>query len=142
MVIPKQYAQKKISVLWFINSGILAVLFIFFTVFDRFNGKSTVAWEWYSQNIIPGLTLMTATFQANITEDQASKMIDRYYFRLGYIVSVFYFSVLYLTILLAPLAFQYGELSIIDLMERSKLYLVIFQGVVTYVLGLFFMKEK
>jgi hypothetical protein len=142
MLLSKKDAQKKISIFWFVSSGILAILFIVFTVLNRFDGNTMKAWEWYSQNILPSLSLMIATFHASTAEMMPEKMIDRYYFKIGYWISIFYHSAIYITIFLAPVAFRFADLSIIDLMERSKIYLTIIQGIVTYALGLFFVNEK
>lgn len=142
MDISKFEAQKKISILWLINAGILTLIFILFTVFDRFEEQPMKGWEWYSQNIIPIVSLMLGTFYININKRQSSKKINIFYFRLSYGISIFYLLVLYLTIFLAPLAFMYANISMVDLLSKSKIYLIIIQGLLTYSLGLFFNKES
>jgi len=133
--IDKVAAQKKLAVLWFILSGVLILLFIVFTITRRFDDKASKGWEWLSQNILPILTLMVATFSANVREPAAkSNTVDRFHFNLAYGISIFYLMILFLTIFSAPVA----HLSIIDLLEQSKLYLVILQSIVSFVLGLFF----
>lgn len=142
MEISKFDAQKKISILWLVNAGILTLIFILFTVFDRFDDQPMKGWEWYSQNIIPIVSLMLGTFYININKPQRSKKINIFYFRLSYSISLFYLFVIYLTILLAPVAFVYANISMVDLLSKSKIYLIIIQGLLTYSLGLFFNKES
>ncbi|RYY46208.1 MAG: hypothetical protein EOO06_15005 [Chitinophagaceae bacterium] len=142
MGISKVAAQKKLSVLWFINAAVLALLFIIFTVTGKFEENVSAGWEWYSQNIIPILTMMIGTFYITVNKVQEEKRVDRFYYNLALGISVFYLVVLYLTVLLAPVAFNAAELSIIELFEKSKIYLVLIQGVLTFSLGLFFVKES
>lgn len=62
-------AQKRPTALWFISSALLAVLFIAFTVLNRFGPYDTEAWQWYSQNIVPTLTLIVGRFYAASTQE-------------------------------------------------------------------------
>jgi hypothetical protein len=131
----KLSAQKKLAILWFVLSGVLILLFIAFTFTKHFDNKASKGWEWLSQNILPILTLMMATFSSSIKEPSSKRTtVDRFHFSLAYGISIFYLTILYLTVLAAPIA----RLSIIDVLEQSKLYLVILQSIVSYVLGLFF----
>ena len=143
MGISKNIAQKKISLLWFISSGILFLIFVLYTAFNRFDGKEVDGWQWYSQNIIPSLTLMVSTYFStkNETNDNGIE-IDNFAYRLAFSISLVYFLILYLTILLAPVAFKVANLSIIDFLKKSQIYLIILQGIVTASLGLFFTKVK
>ena len=134
-------AQRRLSILWFINAGVIALIFIFFTIVSRFGDKASDGWQWYSQTVIPTLTLMIGTFTASVSQTKSNLEIDRFYFRLAYYVSIFYFIVLYATILSAPLAFNLTETSLVELLNNSKIYLNIIQGVVTFSLGLFFTKN-
>src|SRR6266542_1340478 len=132
MDISKFVAQKNLSILWFINAAILALIFIVFTILDRFDMQTAKGWERYSQNVIPISTLMLGTFYINYNKQQENKKVNIFYYRLSYSISIFYLSVLYLTILLAPLAFAYQSISIIDLLDKSKIYLILIQGLLTY----------
>ncbi len=119
MDISKFVAQKNLSILWFINAAILALIFIVFTILDRFDMQTAKGWERYSQNVIPISTLMLGTFYINNNKQQENKKVN----------------------ILAPLAFAYQSISIIDLLDKSKIYLILIQGLLTYSLGLFFNKE-
>jgi hypothetical protein len=141
MQISKFSAQKTLAILWFINSGVLILLFVAFTAFDRFDGKPAKGWEWITQNIFPTLTLMISAFTISAGQQQSDLTVDRFYFRLAFGVSLFYLGILYLTIFLAPLAFSYSNLSILDLFAQSNIYLALLQGVVTGSIGLFFAKK-
>ncbi len=134
-------AQKKLSALWLINAGILALIFLLFTIFDRFDQQSDKGWEWYSQNIIPVTSLMMGSFYISINDKEREAKVDSFYFKICFGISIFYLAMLYLTLFLAPLAFRFSNLSILDLLDKSKLYLILLQGILTCCLGLFFNKK-
>lgn len=141
MEISKFAAQKKLATLWFVSAGLLAILFVVFTAVGRFDTQTSKGWEWYSQNVVPTLGLMLSTFFINYNTQEANKVVDIFFFKLSYGISLFYLLLLYLTVLLAPLAFSVAGMSIIELFEKSKIYFIIVQGILTYSLGLFFTKE-
>jgi len=134
-------AQKKLSVIWFINAGIIGFIFVVFCLTGKFGDKNSEGLQWYSQNIVPTLTLMIGTFTAMAGQSNVSQEIEKFYFNLSYWISVFYLLVLYLVILSGPFVFNNSETSFVDLLNSSKLYLNVFQGVVTFSLGLFFTKK-
>ena len=141
MEISKFDAQKKLSIFWLVNAAILAVIFILFTIFDRFDDQAPKGWEWYSQNIIPVSTLMLGSFFTNLNDPQIDKRVNVFFYKLSFGISIFYISILYLTIFLAPIAFRYADTSIIELFNKSRLYLILIQGLVTFSLGFFFNKQ-
>ncbi len=139
----KLAAQKRLTVLWFCGAAFLAVLFVLFTVLNRFGEHNTDAWQWYSQNIVPSLTLIVGSFYATAAQDEATApQVDIFYYRLCFGISLFYLVALCLTVLVAPLAQHVAQLTMLDLLNSSKLYLTIFQGVVSYSLGVFFVKSS
>jgi hypothetical protein len=142
MKIPKSTAQKKISVIWFVNAGILALIFVLFTVFDKFDGRIVDGWSWYSQTIVPTLTLILAAFAYSLNHSENEKLVDIFYFKLVKYFSIGYFTILYITILLAPVTFKIAATSIIDYLKNSIIFISILQGIVAYSLGLFFMNES
>ena len=138
----KDAAQKKLMILWFVLSGLLILLFMVLTILGRFEDKSIKAWEWLSQNVVPTVTLMAGAMFSSIMRPSSKTLIDRSLFRVTYGLSIFYLTTLYLTILLAPFAMIYTHLSMIDLFEQSKLYLVIPQGIVSLTIGMFFYNKS
>jgi uncharacterized membrane protein len=134
-------AQRKLAFIWFINAAIIGLIFVIFTASGRFGSKSSDGWQWFSQNIVPTLTLMIGTFAASMGQATSTADIEKFYFQLSYYISLFYFLILYLTIFLAPFAFNETQLSFVELLNSSKIYLNIIQGVVTFSLGLFFTKK-
>ena len=135
-------AQKRLTALWFISSALLAVLFIAFTVLNRFGPHDTEAWQWYSQNIVPTLTLIVGSFYAAATQEEAtSPPVDIFYYRVCYYISLFYLLALFATVLAAPFAQNVAQLTMLDLLNNSKIYLTVFQGLVSCSLGVFFVKS-
>ncbi len=137
----KLTAQKRLTALWFISSALLAAMFIAFTVLDRFGPRNAEAWQWYSQNIVPTLTLIVGSFYAASTQDEAtSPLVDIFYYRVCFYVSLFYLLALFATVLAAPFAQHVAHLTMLELLNNSKIYLTVFQGLVSYSLGVFFVK--
>lgn len=137
----KLTAQKHLTILWFSSSALLAGLFITFTLVNRFGAHAADAWQWYSQNIVPTLTLIIGSFYAASGQDEAtSPPVDIFYYRVCFYISLFYLLALFLTVLAAPLAQNVADLTMLDLLDSSKLYLTVFQGLVSYSLGVFFVK--
>lgn len=56
-------------------------------------------------------------------------------------ISLFYLLALLMTVLAAPFAQQIAHLTMLDLLNNSKIYLTVFQGLVSYSLGVFFVKS-
>ena len=134
-------AQKKLAILWFINSGIIGLLFLILSLTGKFGDRANDGLQWYSQNIVPTLTLMIGTFSAFSGSPSPEIIIDRFYFHLSYNISIFYLLTLYLIIFSGPFIFNSNETSFVDLLNSSKIYLSVFQGIVTFSLGLFFSKK-
>lgn len=135
-------AQKRLASLWFGCAALLAALLVVLTLFNRFAGQNATAWQWYSQNIVPSLTLITGSFYATAQAEASSTApVDVFAYRLCFGVSAFYLLALLLTVLAAPLAREMANLSLLDLLATSETYLILLQGIASYALGIFFAKS-
>jgi hypothetical protein len=139
----KLAAQKRLTVLWFSSSAVLALLFVVFTILGTFQDSTTEIWQWYSQNIVPSLTLILGSFYATAAaQDEATApQVDMFYYHMCFYISLFYLLALCATVLAVPTS-QLEPLARLKLLNSSKLYLTIFQGVVSYSLGVFFVKSS
>src|ERR1700740_393449 len=115
----KQQARQRLARLWFIVSGLLMLLFVIYTATGRFDTHNSDGWQWYTQNLLPSLTLI-ATYFFNTHPDDKVLSIDLFAFRLAYGISAGYLSILLITVLLGPVAFKYAHLSLLELFKQSQ----------------------
>lgn len=136
--IDKFSAQKKLSVLWFICSFAVILLFVVFTVTPRFENIVNDAWQWLLNQIIPVLTLFIGIFVKASSGKTKPVKVNIFYYRLTWYLSLGYFLLLFLTIFAIPLAFIYTNRGTLDFLKLSSAYLIPFLGLVTASLGMFF----
>lgn len=97
------------------------------------------AWSWFLQAVLPTLSLMIGAVvtRAFTKSHKENIKVDRYAFVLAILLSVVYFFAVITTVLAQP----FSEMSSIDLMNISSLWLSPIQAFATASLGLFFMKS-
>ena len=131
--------QKKLSIFWFIGSGILFIIILFQTFLGHYADETKEAWNWFFPNVTPTLSLMVGVIVASrFGKTFTEKTTDRFVFRLAFSLSVIYLITLFLTILIQP----FTQKSPIELFTQSHQWLVPLQGLVTASLGAFFVKSK
>jgi len=135
MVINSKEARKKLTFTWFIGCAILLLFFITQQLLGKFEDKASDAWAWISPNIFPFISLVSGGYLLDRNNRQ-EKLVDRFYYRLTMICSLFYFVILILIVTIYPLS----DKSIIDYYKSSTIFLVPIQSVVTGVIGIFFIK--
>ncbi len=114
-----------------------AVLFIQ-QVAGVYGADSEAVWSWFIPNILPTVSLMAATLvSAQDRPETDTKLVDRQYFRLTLIVSVFYVALLFGTVMAQP----FTGIEPLELMSDSSLYLAPFQGIATGLIGVFLLKK-
>lgn len=132
-------AQKKISLLWFVFSGIIFLLIFFQTLFGKYEDKIEVVWNWLLPNLIPTLSIILSVFFAEFNQrKRKEKHVDRFYYKLVIILSLFYLCVLLLIILLDP----FINKSFLETISKSNYYLVPLQCIVGISIGFFFVKSN
>jgi hypothetical protein len=140
--INKFLAQKKMCALWFIYSFVIILIFVTFTITNRFNVHTSDAWQWLLQQIVPVLTLMVGVFVNSSHNNSDTRKIKKFYFRLAIFLSLGYLVLLTLTILSIPFAYKFTSMSAYDFLKRCTVYLIPFLGIATASLGIFFTKEE
>ena len=109
--------------------------------------KSDQAWGWLFQNILPTLTLMVTIFSYEaMKKENAPKekkeTTDVFFYRLTFYVSITYLFLLFLTLILQPFVLRNTDLTRIELLNQSNLWLGPLQGITTGLLGIFFVKSE
>lgn len=131
--------QKKLSISWFVGSGIIFSIILFQTFLGHYADETKEAWNWFFPNVTPTLSLMIGVIIASSFGNKSDdKKTDRFVFRIAFVLSLIYLITLLLTILVQPFI---GKTPI-ELFQQSYQWLVPLQGLVTASLGAFFVKTK
>ena len=141
MRIPIANTKKQLTIIWFTGSGILFALLLLQTFFGKYGTEAKDAWGLMLPTFMPTLALIIGALVADATASDNSEekvTVDRFFFRLSCFLSIAYLLTVILTILLSP----FSQLSLLELMKLSNLWLAPFQGLVTASLGAFFVSKK
>ncbi len=133
-------AKKWLAVVWFIGGGMLFLLLLTQTFLGRYGDKAKDAWTWLLPTIIPSLSLIISgvVVSGPLGKSLETNTVDRFAFRLSFVLSIFYLSIVSLTIFLSP----FSELPPLELMKLSNLWLAPIQGFVSAALAVFFVSTK
>ncbi|MGC4087935.1 MAG: hypothetical protein QM756_08565 [Polyangiaceae bacterium] len=126
-------AQKTLGLVWYVMPLPAIAILASQTFFGHtFEGKESEIWGWFCPQVVPSLTLISSRLFVPSTE-RDSRRVPRFRFRLALAASVLYLLAIDLIIfnipkLVLPLA----------TLQRTGLWLGIFQGVAISALGSFF----
>jgi hypothetical protein len=138
MDIPVSYSKKRLGILWFVCSGVLYFVMIFQSLLGHYENRVSDAWGWFLPTTLPTLSLMAAVFVADAMDPVAARKVDRFIYRLAFWTSFAYLAAVAITIFAQP----FVAMPPVDLMKQSNLWMGPFQGIVSAVLGVFFVKRK
>ena len=130
--------KKSLTKIWFLGAGILFALIFFQTIFGKYSGQEEEAWSWFLPTVMPTLSLMIGVLIADAKSGffKDERKVDSFLFKLARSLSITYFVVVLLTILVQP----YTTVDALELLVRSNLWLGPLQGLVAASLGAFFIK--
>lgn len=131
-------AKKNLAMPWFIAGALLFVIMFIQTIGGKFEDKNIEAWGWFTQNLLPTLSLIITVIVADSSTEIADREIEKFYFNLAFGISIFYLFVIFSVLLVQPFA----EKGIIPWLQSSTIYLGPFQGLVTAAVGMFFLKKS
>jgi heme/copper-type cytochrome/quinol oxidase subunit 3 len=142
MKLPTDVCKKRLTLEWFVGSGLLFFVFLFQTFFGHYGEKASEAWGWLLPSVMPTLLLIASVW----TLDALGKgvklgSVDGFIFWLAFSLSAAYLVVVALTILLQPLVATSPD-EYLHLMNQASLFLGPFQGLVSASLGAFFVKSE
>jgi hypothetical protein len=127
-------AQRTLSLVWFLMPIPAIVVLASQTLFGHtFDGRESEIWGWFCPQVVPAVTLIsTRLFDPGGTE-RDPRRVARFRFRVALAASVLYlFTVNFLVFNIPKLVMPLATL------QRTGLWLGIFQGVALGSLGLFF----
>jgi len=137
MTLTMQIARKRLALIWFAGAGTCFVVLLFISFFGRKVDLEGL-WDWFLPAIVPNLSLIIGVLVYTQRQQAAVEVrVDAFLFRLA-----LWLSLLYLLLLLLPLvAFPATGKSLPDLLDISRLWLAAVQGLVTGVMGAFFVRQ-
>jgi hypothetical protein len=120
MNISMEKCKKKLILLWFIGAAFLFATIIAQTLGKYYGTKADEAWSWFLPTIMPTLSLILGVIIL-VAKGQSDKResVDRFNFRIAFILSSVYLFAVALTIYITP----FTSYRIFELMKISN-YLV------------------
>jgi hypothetical protein len=132
-------AKRWLALIWFSFSGILFLILLIQTFFNHYGTQIDQAWSWLLPSVLPTLSLIVGVLASDAAQhDHLDTQIDRFLVRCAIGFSVVYLLVVLSTILLQPVS---SGVTPLTLMHRSQLFLSPFQGLVSALLGVFFVRQ-
>jgi cobalamin synthase len=130
-------ARKRLALAWFAGAGVCFVVLLFISFFAS-TADLTGLWEWFLPAIVPNLSLIIGVLVYTQRQQVATDTrIDPFLYRLA-----LWLSLLYVLLLLLPLVFfPVTGKTLPELLDISRLWLAAVQGLVTGVMGAFFVRQ-
>ena len=133
-------SQRRLALVWFIGGGVAFVLVIVMSLSGGFGGQTPRVWSWFLPTIVPTLSLIIGT----LVHDSArtppeGTTVDGTLLHLSLGLSGFY-----LLLVLGALLVRtpVTNLSPLEVMQMSSLWLIPLQGLVGGCLAAFFVSRK
>lgn len=131
--------KQLLALLWFIGGGSLIALMFAQTLLGRYQNSVVEAWGWLLPNVMPTLSLIIGVLVADQAAAKPEEfMVSQFLFRLIFCLSLFYISLLFLTLLLDPVS----PMPLTVVFGLSDVWLGPLQGVVAAGLGFFYVRRE
>lgn len=137
MNLTMQTARRRLALVWFAGAGACFVVLLFISFFANLSNLARL-WEWFLPAVVPNLSLIIGVLvYAQRQPTPGETRVDEFLYRLA-----LWLSLIYVLLLLLPLLFfpATGK-SLPELMDISSLWLAAVQGLVTGVMGAFFVRQ-
>ena len=129
--------KRMLAVLWTVGILGLYLIILIQTLLGKHQEHVNDVWGWLLQCTIPLFSLIIGAFSfSTFNPDTNTSKIDKFSFRLSYIMSVFYLLVILAIIISQPLS---GK-PLWELGSDSNIFIAPLQGIVSGAIGLFFSK--
>ena len=133
-------AKKILGIIWIVGFIFPFLLLIIMTNNDTLQDK-TGAWGWFLPTMLPTVSLIVAVFVSDaLHPDQQETRVGRFIFGLALAFSIIYIGLVGLVTLDIPRSTSPMKLT--ELLKNSNVYLGPFQGLLTAVLGVFFVSRN
>lgn len=138
MKISMRKCRTNLFILWLVCSIVLVIIMWLQIAFGHYGDKGRQAIEWLLPTISPTLALVVGVWAKDALDTRTTNIyVKKDIYRVSLIVSIGYFIFILLAILLQP----FVALEPLEFLTESNLVLGLFQGVVTAVIGIFFIQK-
>ena len=129
--------RKKLTVIWFVGSGLTFALLVFQALIGKYHGFAQEVFGWFMPTVMPTLLMIVGVWVIEVTNKAAPlSRPDIFLFKFAKWLSIAYLVFVALVILMQPLS----SMSALEMMNTSHLFLGPFQGLVAAIIGAFFVK--
>ena len=131
--------QQSVAILWFCGGGLAMLILIAQSIAGTWGTWVSDAWSWLLPTILPTLTLIISTVVVEATQQRTSRTEVNsfaYYLCLG--LSAFYL----LCVVTILITVNFVQIKPLELMKMSSLWLAPLQGLLSGIIGVFFVKQK
>jgi hypothetical protein len=131
--------QQSVAILWFCGGGLAMLILIAQSIAGTWGTWVSDAWSWLLPTILPTLTLIISTVVVEATQQRTSHTEVNsfaYYLCLG--LSAFYL----LCVVTILITVNFVQIKPLELMKMSSLWLAPLQGLLSGIIGVFFVKQK
>ena len=127
----------RLALTWLLGAGLVFLILVGQSLAGYYEPRTEEAWAWFLPTVMPTLSLIVGALIADYRDRAAepAKPVDGRLFWLGAGISAFYLLLVALSILVQP---WLSEVTPLELMQRSNLWLGPLQALCVAVLGFFF----
>ncbi|MDQ6765287.1 MAG: hypothetical protein M3Z22_04190 [Verrucomicrobiota bacterium] len=132
-------ARNSLALIWFSGAFVCVLLVIIQSILGRFSGFTQEFWGWFTPTIFPTLALIVGVIGGTVFDDDSDRRtVKRFFYRAAVGLSLVYFLVLLLTMMLEPLAGSHD----MQFYNLANYWLSPIQGLVVAALGALFNSRK
>lgn len=132
--------QRRLLLIWMIGLAPSFILMASRSLLSEFQEGQQDVWNWYLPMFLPTLTLMIGAYAKVATGNEPEKIdVDRFFFRLSQGCSIFYLLILSCVVVYSVFD---RNAAMLEVMQRSTLFLSTIQGITSAFLGVFFVSQK
>jgi hypothetical protein len=125
---------------WFTGAAFTFILILLQTLFGKFGGEEKRAWSWYLPTVMPTLSLIIGALVTDRRSEPSAdaRRVDPFLYRLAMSLSATYFLVMLGPVMAQP----FTDVTILEVLDLSSLWLGPLQGLVAASLGAFFIRRE
>lgn len=121
MNISFESCRKQYLIIWLTGFIVILLLLLLQSVGGKYEPSSSKAWLWLLYNALPMLLALLFSYsKKNIT----TKKVEIAFYRVTYILLIAYFGIFLLSILTQPFAKAYADLSPLEVLHNSNIFLL------------------
>jgi hypothetical protein len=134
-----QTCRKRLAVLWALVGAVLFIVVVIQSMLGRYGDRVEDAWKWFLPTIMPTLSLIVGVLVIDFkSSEKIVKVTDGFLFWVAFCLSAIYLAIVALTFFIQP----FTSVPLLELMNRSNLWLGPLQGLTSASLGAFFVKAE